>query len=135
MGETKEALNKETILGVADAQIVSVPVPEWDLVVYVRGLTGTDRDAFETWVADRREKAGHTGLRGVRARLCVLTIVDKEGNRLFADADEEQLGKKSGKVLDRLWQVAMRVSGLQEGDVKELIEGFPGAQSGDSISA
>ena len=38
---------RETILAAQDSKRISVDVPEWGVTVYLRTLSGTERDAFE----------------------------------------------------------------------------------------
>ena len=73
-------LTKEQILGVKDLIIREVEMPEWGGSVYVRGLTGSERDAFEASVIEQRGKTNRVNMINVRAKLLVLTICDKDGN-------------------------------------------------------
>ena len=43
----KKFLTRNEILAVDDLQTQKVDVPEWGGSVYVRGLTGSERDALE----------------------------------------------------------------------------------------
>jgi hypothetical protein len=73
-------------------------------------------------------------LKNIRAKLVALTVVDEEGNRIFSDSDASALGKKSAAALDRVFEVAQRLSGLRPEDVEELSKNFGSDQSEDSIS-
>ena len=113
-------LNRESILGSEDLAREEVQVPEWGGSIYVRCMTGTERDAFECEVYANRGKELQVNTENFRARLLVRTLVDEKGDRIFADADIGALGQKSGKALDRLYSVAKRLSGLSPKDVDEL---------------
>lgn len=124
-------LTKDQILSASDRPTEEVPVPEWGGSVFVRTMSGTDRDAFEQDIIDARkhdaERAEQsdapvksTELTNIRARLAVKTICDAEGNRLFGDDDADTLGKKSGKALDRIFDVAQRLNGIGQKEVEEL---------------
>lgn len=113
-------LGREQILSAQDLEKELVEVKEWGGAVYVRALTGIERDAFEASMVDQRGKSRTINLKNLRARLCALTICDEEGNRLFSDADVEELGKKSAAALTRVFEVAQRLSGLSQEDVEEL---------------
>jgi hypothetical protein len=52
------------------------------------------------------------------AKLLSRCLVDENGDRLFSDKDIKALSAKSGAVLDRLGDVAMRLSGLRKEDVE-----------------
>lgn len=135
-------LSKEAILAANDLEKELVEVPEWGGAVYVRALTGTERDAFEASLVNERvvrrgrksETTRETNLRNLRARLCALTMCDEEGNRLFGDSEVHELGKKSASALNRVFEVAQRLSGLSEGDVEELAGNSGETDSDDSYS-
>jgi hypothetical protein len=128
-------LSKAAILGASDLPTQDVHVPEWGGDVRVRGLTGTERDAFEATIAQRKGKDVKMNLQNVRARLVSLSTVDENGERLFSDADVVALGGKSAAALERVFTVAMRLSGLTPDDVKDLTENLDSGQSDDSTSA
>src|SRR5690349_15146048 len=111
-------LSKDQILSATDLPLEEVPVPEWGGSVFVKTMSGTERDAFEEGIVEAR-KSG-TELVNIRARLAVYVVCDKTGARLFTDDDAEALGKKSGKALDRIFSVAQRLSGIGDSDVAEL---------------
>lgn len=122
-------LTKEQILAADDIPIREVEVPEWGGTVRMRGLTGSERDAYESSLFQQRGEKRILRMENVRARLVARCIVDDEGNRLFSDEEVKALGGKSGKVLDRLFDEARKLSGLTAEDVEELAEGFDSAQS------
>ena len=130
-------LGRDAILGADDLAFEVVEVPEWGGSVRVRGLTGRERDLFEAsivQVGSAGSRQVRPRLENIRARLVSMTLVDEEGNLLFSDRDVRELGAKSAAILDRLFDVARRLSGLTEGDVQAIAEDFGGAQSGDSGS-
>lgn len=114
-------LSKEAILAADDLPREVVHVPEWGGDVYVRTMSGTDRDAFETSLiarsdagsgADAVAGAGSTRMDNVRARLVALTLCDADGVRLFDDADIVALGRKSARALDRVFAAGQRLNGI-----------------------
>jgi len=113
-------LNRDEILKLNDLPVEEVYVPEWDAWVRVRGLTGAERDAFEQSIVETRGKNTRMNLRNIRAKLVALCVVDEQGNRLFSDEDAELLGRKSAAALNRVFEVAQRLSGLRPEDVEEL---------------
>ncbi|MEU6552119.1 phage tail assembly chaperone [Streptomyces sp. NPDC046915] len=122
------ALNRDAILGAVDVQTEKVDVPEWGGDVIIRGLTGDELDAFQGSVRQFRPTFDGKGMEavlvqeGMRAKLLVKCLVDEAGDRLFTDQDASALGAKSGTVIDRLYDVAARLSGLSE-EEKEALEG------------
>lgn len=134
------ALSGSQILGAEDVQTRTVPVPEWGGDVIVRGLTGADRDAYEASLNQMRPKPDGTRelvlvRDNARAKLLVKCLIDENGNRLFKETDAPALGKKSGAVLDRLYDVATDLSGMSDEAQKELEGNSDAAQSGDSSSS
>ena len=128
-------LSRDTILG-ADRRTEDVDVPEWGGTVRVRGLSGTERDAYEaTIVRVRGDGSQEFTLANARARLVALTACDENGERIFTDKDVTALGKKSATALERVYDVARRVSGLATEDVDKAAEDFGDAPSGASTSA
>jgi hypothetical protein len=127
-------LTRDAILQAQDLPRELVEVPPWGGSVYVRALTGAERDAFETSIVEQRGKSTKMNLKNIRAKLVALTVVDEEGNRIFSDSDASALGKKSAAALDRVFEVAQRLSGLRPEDVEELSKNFGSDQSEDSIS-
>ena len=97
-------LNREDILKVKDIQIEKVSVPEWGGEVFVKGMTGAERDRFEAGVisfgAKSKEKID---MRDLRAKLCSQTICDEDGKKLFTPADVKELSEKSARKTRLRW--------------------------------
>jgi hypothetical protein len=130
----KDVLTREAILGVDDLQVEVVDVPEWGGAVRVRGLTGAERDAFESSIIDQRGKKSRIILRNIRAKLVVLSVVDGENKSLFNEGDVKALGSKSASALQRVFNVAQRLSGISDEDVEELAGNLGDGQSDGFIS-
>ena len=116
-------LNRDAILQAQDLDRELVEVPEWGGAVYVRAMTGTERDAYERrMVTVRGDKPGVNldGLVNMRAWVAATCIVDEKGERIFSEKDVRALGRKSAAALDRIYAVAMRLSGLTAEDLEEL---------------
>lgn len=122
--ETRKFLSREEILAVPDIQTEEVHVPEWGGWIHVRGLTGTERDEFESSLMTGNGKKQKVTLTGARAKLCSLSIVDDTGKRIFSQADIQNLGRKSASALSRVFDRAAALSGLTEEDLEEMTENF-----------
>lgn len=129
-----KGLTRDQILAVNDVQIEAVAVPEWGGTIYVRGMSGTERDAFESSIVEIRGKSRKMNFENVRARLASLTVCDADGNRLFTEQDIKVLGTKSAGVLQRVFKIAQRLSGLTDDAVKELTEELEDSPLDDSAS-
>lgn len=124
-------LDREKILQANDLPRELVEVPEWGGAVYVRGLTGTERDKFEASLVEQRGKNTRLNMQNARAKLVALSVVDENGNRIFNDADVKLLGNKSAVALQRIFDVAQRLSGLTAEDMDELTKNSEETSSDD----
>lgn len=111
-------LTREAILAADSLPKELVQVPEWGGDVYVRAMTGAERDSFEASFVGADGKVRK--LDNIRAKLCALSICDEGGSRLFSDADIIALGKTSASALQRVFKVAQKLSGLGDDAVEEL---------------
>jgi len=133
MTDKMKFLTRDDILSAVDVQTEMVEVPEWGGKVLIKGLTAKERDAYEKMVLDRRGKNTRVNFEDMRAKLSVWCIRDGEGNRLFSDDDFSELSKKSASAVQRVFNVASRLSGLSSEDVEELTKNSERATD-DSIS-
>lgn len=120
-------LDKAAILAVSDTKLDKVHVPEWNGDVYIKTLSGTERDTFED--AYSQEK-----MKNFRARFLTLTLCDKSGERLFTDAEVDTLGKKSATVISRLFEKAWAFNAFRNEDVEAMGKDSPSDQSESSTS-
>lgn len=118
--ETSEFLGRDAIFAIADLKTEEVRVPEWGGTVRVRSLTGLERDKFESESMEKRGDGYEAIFKNLRARLITLSVVDGEGNRLFKDGDAQKVGSKNAAALNRVFEVAQRLSGLTGKDVEDL---------------
>jgi len=124
-----DALTRDSILQSNDLKTEQVKIPEWNGSVFVRTMSGWERDEFEASIGDAR-KNGRLDIRGLKARLVTLTAVDESGKLLFAAGDVEALQRKSAKAIERIFQKAQELNGLGDESVDELLgnsEGAPNA--------
>lgn len=125
-------LSRDDVLKAEDLTTEEVEVPEWGGSVLVRGMTGRERDEFESSAMDQR--SGRVNYANTRAKIAIRCVVDDDGKRLFDAADIDVLGEKSGAALDRVFAVAARLSGLGDSDLAELTANFGETPSGSSSS-
>src|SRR5258706_5508781 len=110
-------LTKDQIIAAKDQSIEPADVPEWGGGIFLRVMSGTERDGFETTIIDDQSKVKSEN---VRSELLVRCICDDQGARLFADSDAASLGGKSSLVLDRLFTQAQKLNKIRKQDVDEL---------------
>jgi hypothetical protein len=128
-----QLLGRDAIFSAPDIQTEDVLIPEWGGAVRVKGLNAAERDAYEASIVGKGKGQKGPNYSNVRARLVALTVIDEAGNQLFGPADVRQLGEKSAAPIDRIYDVAARLSGITEEDEEEL-EGNsePGQSDGSS---
>ena len=129
-------LSAEQILAANDREHEDVDVPEWGGTVRVIGLSAADRDAYEAALAatTKGDATAMARLQNFRAKLVVKALVDADGKRLFSDADAKELGTKSGKVIDRLFDVVRRLSGMGKDALEQGKADSASGRNSDSTS-
>lgn len=114
----RDAINTAAATGL---KFEDVDVPEWGVKVRVREITGTDRDAYEAKAIALRNAGQDVELRlaNFRSRLVVLCLFDPESDeRIYDDASiadgsaVRELGASGATVIQRLFKVAQRLSGM-----------------------
>lgn len=126
---------RRSILTAEDIPTETIEVPEWGLAVRVRGLTGAQVDRWQN--SNYRVKGDTVEMRmqNARAKLVAMCIVDERGKRVFNDgADVTDLGSKSSLAIARVYQVARRLSGIDEKALEKIRENFDEDPDDDSIS-
>lgn len=121
-------LSKEDILKAEDSETIVVAMPEWGDEARMISIKGFERDAFEMRVSEG-------GTENFRAKLVSMCLVDEKGIRIFNDNEVGELGNKNAKNLNRLFDVACKLCGINEKDVKELEGNSESATSDDSGSS
>jgi hypothetical protein len=125
-------LGKGQIQNVNDVQFEDIRVPEWDdaaedgvAIVRIRGLSGDEVDKYEASLMRLRKGKPDLAIQSATARLVAWCLVDENMSRLFVNEDEvKELGKKSGKALQRCFDKAAELSGLRPGDVEAMVGDF-----------
>jgi hypothetical protein len=121
-----QLLTAAEILAADDLPREKVECPEWGGHLYIRTLTGKERDAFEASVVG---KGSSTNLVNVRARLVALAGCNDAGEPIFTAAQVDALGDKSAAALSRCFDVASRLNHLSNRDIEELEKNSDGVQS------
>jgi len=130
------ALDRKQIVDVEDAELKTVPVPEWGkgAEVCIRTLDGKERDEYEhlcVTATDSRD------FRGLKVRLVAAALCDETGKRLFDPASEPHrtaLNRKCSAALDRIFEAAQALNRLRDEDIEELAKNSAGGQSAASGS-
>lgn len=109
------SLTREQILASNDTKLMERDVPEWGGSVFIRIMSVGERDAYENeWSLSK-----HKGMPDFRTKFLVKCLCDKDGNRLFTEADIAVLREKSADLMSALWDDAMKYNRLRGDSVEE----------------
>ena len=141
MAKTK-ILTAAEVFAVNDITTREVAVPEWGGTVLVRALSGKEGDEYQESVMvlkrtgrkGRGPKQMEPRLKGAKVRLVRLSCVNDDGTPMFTKEQEPQLLDKSQVALNRVFDVAAELSGLDEEAMDELLgnSGRPPGKGGGS---
>lgn len=125
-------LNKAQISAADDRKWEDVDVPEWGGQVRVLGMSGTERNAYQSSlvVLGPNGSVQRMNMADQLAKLVAKSLVGEDFERLYSDKEIKELGKKNGAVLERIGKVAQRLSGLRQEDV-EAAAGKSGRSQSD----
>ena len=113
-------LSKEAILAADDLGLEEVEVPQWGGSVLVKPLTAKQRGWFTSQLVEHRKGGNVIRLEQIQIRLCAMSIVQENGNRMFSDNELAALAGKSAGALQIVFEAAQRLSGLSDEQVEEL---------------
>lgn len=104
--------------------------------VWVQGLSGIERDKWETSLVKQKGNRRKVDTENIRAKLATKCLVDKPGgSRLFNDAQATLIGQLPVQQLQKVYEMAQRLSGVSDEDVDELGQlSGPEAGSGSPTS-
>ena len=97
-----------------------VPVPELGegCVIPVWGMTAGERTRFEQGLLDKNGKQSAAKVQEVRARLLVACCRNDDGTPLFTMEDIAAIGQQRADVIERIVNVAQRLSGFSNADIE-----------------
>lgn len=130
-------LSKNQIDGSVDRKWEDVEVPEWGGTVRLVELSSADRGYLEAGSIVAQGSSASVrveSLKTYRERLVAFSMVDEGFNRLYSNREIAELGKKSGKVIERLAAKVQELSSMGRYAVQEAEGNSEAAPSGDSDS-
>lgn len=110
--------------GLADIPREDVPLPELGngTVIPVWGMSALDRTRYEKSFTGKRGKTIEERIEQFRQRLVVACCKDDDGNPIFTEEDVAELGRKRADVLERIVNVAQRLSGMTTEDIETTVK-------------
>ena len=101
-----------------------IDIPQWDGGLFVRPMTGLERDTYEQSLVKGKGPNREFNIANARAKLVVLVAVDENDKPIFTKGDVKRLGEKSSAALNLIFELATKQSGMSEADIEELTEDF-----------
>jgi hypothetical protein len=133
------SLTRDEFFAASDRIIESVDVllNGKKVTMFVRSLTGTERDEFESSNVIRDKKSGSYDVKmtNLRARLVEMAVCNEDGSRFFKQGDASQIGRKNARTIAVLYDVAARLSGITKEDLEDIAGESSADQSAGSTSA
>lgn len=130
-------LDKKALLTKEVLDKVKVDLGKGDFV-YVRQMTGRERDKFEqTLIKENKNAEGgfEKALDDFRAKLAVCTICDADGNLLLTPADAPTLSQcMSAARLEKIVSQAQELNKISEEDREKIVKNSSGDQVASSPS-
>ncbi len=113
-------VTKEQLAELLNVPAEQVTVPVFG-TVWMRGMSGVQRDAFDASCIEGRGKKRDVNIKNVRAKVVVACTYDSQNaERFFSDGDLDALSQGRADVLDRLYTVGARLSGISSEDEDNL---------------
>lgn len=110
------ALTAEQILAADDLGLKQVNVREWGGDVWIRVMSVGERDGYERLWIGKRE----TGVDNFRTEYLARVLCNEKGELLFTREQIASLANKSGAVMGRLFDEALKHNNMTEADVEQL---------------
>jgi hypothetical protein len=130
-------LNRDQLLTPEKLEVVKVNLGK-DEFVYVRQMTGRERDHFEqSLIKENKNVEGgyEKSLEDFRAKLSVCTVCDAEGKLIFQQNDYSVLSQSmSAARLEKIVNVAQKLNKISEEDKEGLVKNFEAGLAGSSSS-
>lgn len=132
-----ETPSRRTIIRLDDVAAASdlsqewVAIPEWAPLgadeseragygVYVRTLSGKERATWQQVSILGTGNKTAINFQQTTVKLVIMAAIDDQGRRVFSDAHSGMLLGKNSAVLERIADVAMRLSGITEEEVESV---------------
>lgn len=108
---------RERIIESKDIKEELVFVPEWDVTILIKGLTGKQRARL----LSSTTASGKPDIEKIYPEICVMCTYDPETKlNIFSPADKEIINGKAGSALELIATKAMGLSGLTQDSMENL---------------
>jgi hypothetical protein len=133
-----EFITAQDLLAAADSPLPteSLYVPALKKSVWCQGLTATDRSRWERSFV-RKNKVDPKLIVQARAALLVLCVIKspEDRTRLYGEHDKEKLGRVPAVVIEPIYDLCRKLSGIGDDVVEELDSLSAETPTSDSASS
>jgi hypothetical protein len=130
-------LDRNALLAKEKLEIVKVDLGN-DECVYVRQMTGRERDRFEqSLIKENKNAEGgyEKSLEDFRAKLAVCSLCDEQGNAVLKQEDYPLLSQNmSAARLEKIINVAQKINKISEEDKENIVKNSSGDPVANSSS-
>ena len=127
-------IGKDQVAAAQDLQFEYVDVPEWHDQARMQEFSADGKAIFGAWGKSQDENADARAVIGFAARVVALSLSNEDGTLVYTDFDEgvAALLPKNPKVLDRLSDVALKLSAMLPDAVEQIADELPNEVSGSA---
>ena len=105
---------RATLAALAERKVIRLEQEGWPGPIFIREMTGRERDAYEEWLI---KADGTVNRDDYRARFALAVMCDEGGQRLSAE-DLELIGAVATSVLDIVVERARKLNWLGEAGIE-----------------
>jgi len=110
---------RDTIHDANDLEESTMEIPEWDVTLLVRAMTGAQRMKMVEQTEAKNRDHFYADI------LIALAYDPDTGEAVFDPADRDWIMGKSGAVLERIGREAIRISGVSVEEAEDAIDTDP----------
>lgn len=129
-------IGKEQVESAQDLMFELVHVPEWGGDARMQEFSADGRAIFGAWgqAIEDGDRKDVKSIVGFPARVVALSLSNDDGSLVYPDFEEgvAALIKRNPKVLERLSDVALRLSAIGPDAVEQTADELPNALSGSA---
>ena len=100
--------------------------------VRIRSLTSREHGEYEADLIGDDGRVAEENMPLIKSRLLVACIVDSEGTRVFADADDETVADWDSAIVDRLYDACVAHCGIDSVNLEEAAKNSEATTDDDS---
>lgn len=90
--------------------------------VWIHGLTAGEKDQYEDQVFKVKAGSREVRISNARSMLIIRTVHDQHGKRIFNDADLGRVCNMPASVVDPMYELARKLSGMPTGEIEEMVK-------------